>query len=346
VAQAVARCGHGARGHPPCENSAARRVAGYAKCDGVTMTIGRKYVAFWSYTRFDDKNDDGWLTALREALMSEVQALFGEQVEIFQDLDGIAWGEQWKQKLVSSADDAVFLIPIITPSFFGSDGCRGELEQFVKRENDAGFKELILPIYYITTPQLQDQFKKASDLLAQTVADHNYEDIRELRHRSITSYEAKQKIEELAMALFERLRRYARKQLSSPAMRAHFTVPPIDARYPRKAFLSGTIENVPPGIDVWLVVENGPLYHPQGTRLPTDSGAFHNAPVTIGSDRSGNLHEFTVHALAVTEDISKSFSRYQQGSASFKKWAGVPKPAADSRVLATVKLVRDDSTSS
>ena len=307
------------------------------------MTIGRKYGAFWSYTRVDDKTDDGWLTALREALISEVQVLFGKQVEIFQDLDGIAWGERWKQKLVSSADDAVFLIPIVTPSYFASEGCRKELEQFVKRENDTGFKELILPIYYITTPQLQDQFEKASDLLAQTVADHNYEDIRELRHLGITSYEARQKIMKLATALFERLKRYARKQLSSPAMRAHFTAPPNGARSPRKAFLSGTFENIPPGIDVWLVVEIRAVYHPQGTQLPTDSGAFHRRPVIIGDVNGGHLLEFTVHVLAVTEDISKSFSRYQQGSASFKRWAGVPKPAADSKVLATVKLIRDDS---
>jgi hypothetical protein len=307
------------------------------------VTIGRRYSAFWSYTRLDDTTDDGWLTALREALESEVQVLFGKHIEIFQDLDGIEWGERWKQKLERSSDDAVFLVPIVTPSYFASDGCRRELEQFVKREYDTGFKELILPIYYITTQQLQDQFEKASDLLAQTVADHNYEDIRELRHRDITSYEAKQKIKKLATALFERLKGYARKQLSSPSMRASFTAPPNGAKSPRKAFLSGTIESIPPGIDVWLVVEIGALYHPQGTQLPTDSGAFHRAPVIIGGPNGGHLHEFTVHVLAVTEDISKSFSRYQQGSASFKKWAGVPKPAADSKVLATVKLIRDDS---
>lgn len=308
------------------------------------MTTNRKYGAFWSYSRFDDKNDEGWLTALREALISEVQALFGKQVEIFQDMDGIAWGERWKQNLVSSSDDAVFLIPIVTPNYFASEVCRQELKQFVDRENDTGFKELILPIYYIDTPQLQDQFEKASDLLAQTVADHNYEDIRELRHRSLTSYEAKQKIKKLATALFERLKGYARKRLSSPAMRAHFTAPPNGARAPRKAFLSGTIENIPAGIDVWLVVETGAVYHPQGAQLPTDSGAFH-ARVIIGRINDDHLHEFTVQVLAVTEDISKSFRRYQQGSASFKKWAGVPKPAADSKVLATVKLIRDDSAS-
>ena len=205
------------------------------------MTIGRRYAAFWSYTRFDDKHDEGWLTALREALISEVQALFGKQIEIFQDIDGMAWGERWKPKLVSSSDDALFLIPIVTPSYFASEDCRKELEQFVDRENNTGFKEFILPIYYIDTPQLHDEFKKATDFLARTVADQNYEDIRDLRHRSIASYEAKQKIKELATALFERLKGYARRQLSSPAMRAHFTAPPNGARAPRQALPMFTI---------------------------------------------------------------------------------------------------------
>ena len=137
---------------------------------------------------------------------------------------------------------------------------------------------------------------------------------------------------------------YTRRQLSGPAMRAHFTAPPNGAKVPRKAFLSGTIENIPAGIDVWLVVENGAVYHPQGAQLPTDSGAFHRAPVTIGSVNSGHLHEFTIHVLAVTKSISRSFSRYQQDSASSKKWPGVRKPA-DSMVLATLKVIRDDSAS-
>ena len=221
------------------------------------------------------------MTALREALVTEVQALSGKRIEIFQDVDGVVWGQQWKQRLASSSDDAVFLIPIVTPSYFASEACRKELEQFVGREKDTGFKELILPIYYIDTPQLQDQFERATDLLAQTVADHNYQDFRELRHHSITSSEAKQKITKLATALSERLKGYARKQLSSPAMGAHFTAPPNGARVPRKAFLSGTIEHIPAGIDVWLVVETGTVYHPQGAPLPTDSGAF-QAPVVIG----------------------------------------------------------------
>jgi len=305
---------------------------------------GPRYGAFWSYARFDDKNDELWLTALRQALVAEVRASSGKEIKIFQDKDRIAWGEGWKQKLVSSSDDAVFLIPIITPSYFASDPCRQELQQFVARETATGFKEFILPLYYIDTPQLQDEFEKATDYLARTVAEHNYEDIRGLRHRSITSYEAKQKISELATALVGRLRGYARWQLLSPTMRAHFTTPPNGCRVPRTPVLSGTLENISAGTEVWLVVETGTVYHPQHGQLQIDSGAF-QASVVIG--RKGNDdrgHEFPVHVLAVTEEVSKAFRRYLQDAASLRKWDGVPKPA-DSRVLATLKVTRDDSAS-
>ena len=59
---------------------------------------------------------------------------------------------------------------------------------------------------------------------------------RDLRHRSITSYEAKQKIKKLATALAGRLRGYARRQLSSSAMRAHFMAPPNGAKAHGKRF--------------------------------------------------------------------------------------------------------------
>ena len=122
--------------------------------------LGRKYGAFWSYSRFDDGNDGQWLTELRKALVAELQASFGQQVEIFQDVDGITWGERWKQKLEASSRDALFLIPIITPSYFASDPCRDELKQFADREYTTGFKESILPLYYIDTPQLEINFRK------------------------------------------------------------------------------------------------------------------------------------------------------------------------------------------
>src|SRR5262249_33663747 len=138
----------------------------------------RRNAGFWSYTRFDDEHDEQWLSQLREALINEVRASFGRRIQIFQDKDGIAWGERWKRKLVTSEEEAVFLLPIITPNYFESDACRDELKQFVDREKTSGFDELILPLYYIATEKIEDSVRKASDYLATAVAEHNYEDIR------------------------------------------------------------------------------------------------------------------------------------------------------------------------
>ncbi len=49
-----------------------------------------------------------------------------------------------------------FLIPILTPSFFKSDYCRGEVEKFLDREKQLDRNDLILPIYYFDTPLLND----------------------------------------------------------------------------------------------------------------------------------------------------------------------------------------------
>jgi hypothetical protein len=301
------------------------------------------YAAFWSYTRFDDQNDGAWLTELRGRLVAEVRALSAKRVEIFQDIEGIGWGERWKDKLLHSADQALFLIPIITPSYFDSDRCRDELEQFVERENVTAFKEFILPLYYITCDHLEDVFRKASDRLARVVADHNYRDIRKDRHRSLESYDGRKVIKSLATSLIERLNAYERLQCSSKEMRGRIVVPPDRQPVPNRTIMFGTLEHVSTWTDVWLVVETGgAIYHPQ-TRLAADAW---QATISIGRSASaldkGRI--FPVHILAVTQDVSKAFTRYQKDAAKHRDWHGVPEPP-ESQVLATVNVIRDDTAS-
>jgi len=138
----------------------------------------QRYIAFWSYTRFDDGHDRKWLTGLKDAIENEARALSGVSVEIFQDIEGIVWGERWETKVKLAEDDALFLIPIVTPSYFNSESCREELEQFVEREKKIGFYSLILPLYYIECSQVKDKFKRGADSLAKIVAAHQYKDIR------------------------------------------------------------------------------------------------------------------------------------------------------------------------
>jgi hypothetical protein len=308
------------------------------------MPTGRRYIAFWSYTRFDDRNDGESLTGLRDRLEAEVRALSGKRVEIFQDVGGIAWGEQWKGKLNDSADHAIFLIPIITPSYFQSEECRAELEQFVEREKTTGFRELILPLYYIECSQFEDQFAKEADRLAQVVAEHNYRDVRSLRHRSLHSYEVRQEITALANLLIKRLDGLVRRHLTSTTTQPCITAPLRHARVPRQAMILGTLPEVSEWIDVWLVVETGAVYHPQ-TCLSRGATAWHST-VYLGRSQHGldANHEFPIHVLAVTEDVSRAFERYLTDARKRGQWSGLPKPP-DSKVLATLRVIRDDSAS-
>jgi hypothetical protein len=230
----------------------------------------QRYIAFWSYTRFDDENDGHWLTGLKNALERETRALSGFGVEIFQDVEGIKWGERWSSTTRLAEDDAVFLIPIVTPNYFNSDPCREELEQFVEREKKIGFDSLILSLYYIECPQLKDPFKKGADLLAKVVAAHQYRDIRKYRRKHLDSEEVRQVINDLATELIARLNAFARWELKSHHMRASFAAPVSRMRLPRRPVLFGTLQGVPSSVEIWMVVEMGFTYHPQA-HLPRNS---------------------------------------------------------------------------
>jgi hypothetical protein len=81
--------------------------------------------AFLSYTRVDDEFFGGAITGLRRLLELGVQVVTGDRsFQIFQDVDGIEFGEQWQKELDQAISAAGFLIPILTPLFFRSDACR------------------------------------------------------------------------------------------------------------------------------------------------------------------------------------------------------------------------------
>ena len=87
--------------------------------------------AFLSYTRFDDDYHHGAISRLRERLAGEVHSITGKPFEVFQDIDGIGIGEQWRHKLGQMLNEARFFIPVLTPSYFESEACRDELKKFL-----------------------------------------------------------------------------------------------------------------------------------------------------------------------------------------------------------------------
>jgi F-box protein 11 len=154
-----------------------------------------------SYVRYDDKYENGGITKFRECLSAAVKVHTGEEFKIFQDREDIEWGQSWKENIEGSLDNVTFFIPIITPGFFKSDNCREELERFIKREKSLKRNDLILPVYYVRTPLIDDKTKRATDELAQVIAAHQLADWRELKYKSFNSPKVRKVLEKLAIQI-------------------------------------------------------------------------------------------------------------------------------------------------
>jgi len=164
-----------------------------------------KPAAFMSYVHSDDKY--GHVTRFYERLSHEVGVYIGEEFLIFRDREEILLGQSWKERIEESLDEVTFLILIITPHFFSSEACRGELQQFIEREKKLGRNDLILPVYYVDCSLLNDEGKRAGDELAQVIAARQYADWRELRHEPFTSPQVGKTLAQLAVQIRDALER-------------------------------------------------------------------------------------------------------------------------------------------
>lgn len=135
--------------------------------------------AFLSYTRLDDEFFGGAITSLRRLLELGVQVVTGDRTfNIFQDVDGIEFGQKWQKRLDEAISTSRFLIPIVTPLFFKSDPCRDELKRFIVHEKSLGRDDLILPIYFVTAPVLERPELLKDDALASEIASRQRYDWR------------------------------------------------------------------------------------------------------------------------------------------------------------------------
>jgi CheY-like chemotaxis protein len=135
--------------------------------------------AFLSYTRLDDEFFGGAITSLRRLLELGVQVVTGDKTfNIFQDIEGVEFGEKWQAKLDGAVSAATLLIPIVTPLFFKSAPCRDEMRKFIAHEKERGRDDLILPVYFVTTPLLEKPNLLKEDALAIEIASRQRHDWR------------------------------------------------------------------------------------------------------------------------------------------------------------------------
>jgi hypothetical protein len=229
--------------------------------------------AFLSYTRFDDENDGGAISEFRRRLASAVRAVTGEPFEIFQDVDGIGLGEQWRGKLDEILDETRFFIPIVTPSYFKSKACREELEKFLRAEAERGRNDLILPMYYIESYILEKEELRASDALATLIHERQRQDWRDLRFESFDAKEVRRALERLA----REIARSRSRPMPSPsaAQAEQISIGPTEAPPPASA-------PPPPG---WILrILNGSLAG-HSIQLYRLSGFQKSGVIKVGRDR-------------------------------------------------------------
>ena len=107
----------------------------------------------------------------------------------------------------------------MSPRFFRSEPCRDELRKFLAHEHAAGRENLILPIYLVRAPVLEQPHLTAEDDLAVVLAHRQRWDWRPHAFTPVTDPVVRQATRKLAEAIGERLDREVEpKAPSSPEL--------------------------------------------------------------------------------------------------------------------------------
>jgi TIR domain-containing protein len=76
-------------------------------------------------------------------------------LRLWKDKEAIAPGRLWEGEIKAAVEQAVFFIPIITPTVVKSRYCQTEFEAFLARERALERSDLVFPIFYVRVPELE-----------------------------------------------------------------------------------------------------------------------------------------------------------------------------------------------
>lgn len=136
---------------------------------------------FFSYRHLDGA-DRAYLEKLWQNLQTELFTLVGHRIRIWRDVDEIEWGKEWGKAIDAGLKEAAFFIPVITPGYLFSEGCRDEFEKFARFEKERKRTDLILPLIYVRPDVFDDPEAKETDAIVRLCVDRQYADWEDLRH--------------------------------------------------------------------------------------------------------------------------------------------------------------------
>jgi hypothetical protein len=94
-----------------------------------------------------------------------------------------------------------FFIPIITPRYFRSQQCRGELLRFTTKAEQLELTQLLLPVYHIRVPEFDQEHPE--DALMERVKETQWQDWRALALEDLGSSAVRQGVRKMAEKLAE-----------------------------------------------------------------------------------------------------------------------------------------------
>jgi hypothetical protein len=169
-------------------------------------------IGFFSYSREDDEDSMGALSALRDRIQRELRAQLGrsfrdKDFRLWQDKEAIAPGHLWEREIKAAVAEAVFFIAIVTPTAVKSAHCLFEFTAFLQRERALGRTDLVFPMLYLPVPALNDEIKRRNNPVLSIIGARQYVDWRELRHEEIHAVEVKKAVAKFCANIADALRK-------------------------------------------------------------------------------------------------------------------------------------------
>ena len=138
---------------------------------------GPSVKAFCSYVHKDNESFSHTVESLVQDFRSLHEAETGRDLEIFFDREDIGWGQDLRNAVSQSVENATFLLPIITARYFQSPWCRDELLSFHGKCQALGVTELILPVVLAAKSQIVEE---SEDEVVRIIAQIRYIDWTEV----------------------------------------------------------------------------------------------------------------------------------------------------------------------
>ena len=127
-----------------------------------------------------------------------------------------------------------------------SPQCCDELERFLEREKRLKRGDLVLPVYYVDCPLLNDERKRKTEKLAQVIAERQYVDWRELRFEPFTSPQIGRTLAKMATQIADALERGKSEPKAKVVSKASNKKKPQRSKITKREVMSAKATSIAP----------------------------------------------------------------------------------------------------